>query len=185
MKTVLSPFIYVYKGFLVVLKSIFSFIKYVFLGIIAFPSMIAKLFTKDKKSKTTMEAKKNDEIYKKTDVLLAQQEKQKALKKRQEEAARQKMQNTQEKKVQKRLNDYISDLTEEQRKELEQNKQTFEKYKQLYLQRKKRITIFKKKLLRGNPHATSKHYNTELNELKQYLELQSQKKKKQKPKKKH
>ncbi len=109
MKTVLSPFIYVYKGFLVVLKSIFSFIKYVFLGIIAFPSMIAKLFTKDKKSKTTMEAKKNDEIYKKTDVLLAQQEKQKALKKRQEEAARQKMQNTQEKKVQKRLNDYIQD----------------------------------------------------------------------------
>ena len=66
---------------------------------------------------------------------------------------------------------------------MEQNKQTFEKYKQLYLQRKKRITIFKKKLLRGNPHATSKHYNTELNELKQYLELQKSKKEEAKTKK--
>lgn len=85
----------------------------------------------------------------------------------------------------KRLSDYISDLTEEQRKELEQSKQIFEKYKQLYLQRKKRITISKKKLLRGNPHATSKRYNTELNELRQYLELQSQKKSKKTNKKKH
>lgn len=83
----------------------------------------------------------------------------------------------------KRLSDYISELTEEQRLELEQSKQIFEKYKQLYLQRKKRITTSKKKLLRGNPHATSKHYNTELNELKQYLELQNQKIKQKKDKK--
>ena len=79
----------------------------------------------------------------------------------------------------KKLTDYINDLTEDQKKEVEQSKRTFEHYKQLYLQRTKRIAP-KKKLLHGNPHATSKHYANELNELKTYLEEHNQKRKKRK-----
>ena len=109
MEKVFSPFIYVYKGFLVVLKAILTFIKYVFLGILAFPTMLVKLFAKDKKEKHTIESKKTENIYKKTDILLAEHEREKAIKKQKEEEARQKILETQEKKAQKRLNDYIQD----------------------------------------------------------------------------
>ena len=109
MEKVFSPFIYVYKGFLVVLKAILTFIKYVFLGILAFPTMLVKLFTKDKKEKHTIESKKTENIYKKTDILLAEHERKKTIKKQKEEEARQNILETQEKKAQKRLNDYIQD----------------------------------------------------------------------------
>ena len=109
MKKVLSPFIYIYKGFLVILKAIFSFIKYVFLGILAFPTMLVKLFAKDKNNKVTINSQKTENIYKKTDILLAEHQREKALKKQREEETRQKIQESQEKKAQKRLNDYIQD----------------------------------------------------------------------------
>ena len=109
MKIVLSPLKYIFEGLIVVLKAIFSFIKYVFLGIIAILSLPAKLFSKDKKEKTTTNSQKNEDIYKKTDVLLAQHEKEKALKRQKEEETRQKIQENQERKAQKRLNDYIQD----------------------------------------------------------------------------
>ncbi|MCI6676935.1 MAG: hypothetical protein MSG78_08590 [Clostridiales bacterium] len=75
----------------------------------------------------------------------------------------------------KRLSEYISDMTEEQRAEFEQSKHSFEAYKQSRAQRIRRITP-KKKLLGGNPHATSRHYAAALNEIKEYLELQTRKK---------
>lgn len=109
MKIVLSPFIYIFKGLIVVLKTIFSFIKYVFLGIIAIPTMLLKPFTKSKKEKNTLASAKTEDIYKKTDVLLAQHEKEKEERRKEEEAARQKIQENQERKAQKRLNDYIQD----------------------------------------------------------------------------
>ena len=65
MKKILSPFIYIYKGFLVILKAILSFIKYVFLGILAFPTMLVKLFAKDKKNKVTINSRKTENNYKK------------------------------------------------------------------------------------------------------------------------
>ena len=106
----LSPFVYVYHGLLVILKAIGSFIKYVFLGILAFPTMIVKLFVKDKTNKkVTIEAKKTDNRYKKTDILLAEHQREKEKKEKEEEEIRQKQQEIQEKKVQKRLNDYIQD----------------------------------------------------------------------------
>ncbi len=77
----------------------------------------------------------------------------------------------------KKLSEYISDLTEDQQAEFEQVKKIFEHYKKSYFQRTKRIAP-KKKLLRGNPRATSKHYANELNELKAYIEEQSKKNKK-------
>ena len=109
MKKILSPFIYIYKGFLVILKAILSFIKYVFLGILAFPTMLVKLFAKDKKNKVTINSRKTENNYKKTDVLLAEHQREKALKKQKEEEARQKIKENQEKKAQRRLNDYIQD----------------------------------------------------------------------------
>ena len=109
MKIVLSPFIYIFKGLIVVLKTIFSFIKYVFLGIIAIPTMLLKPFAKSKKEKNTLASAKTEDIYKKTDVLLAQHEKEKEERRKEEEAARQKIQENQERKAQKRLNDYIQD----------------------------------------------------------------------------
>lgn len=109
MKKILSPFIYIYKGFLVILKAILSFIKYVFLGILAFPTMLVKLFAKDKKNKVTINSRKTENTYKKTDVLLAEHQREKALKKQKEEEARQKIKENQEKKAQRRLNDYIQD----------------------------------------------------------------------------
>ena len=106
----LSPFVYVYHGLLAILKAIGSFIKYVFLGILAFPTMIVKLFVKDKTNKkVTIEAKKTDNRYKKTDILLAEHQREKEKKEKEEEEIRQKQQEIQEKKVQKRLNDYIQD----------------------------------------------------------------------------
>ena len=106
----LSPFVYVYHGLLAILKAIGSFIKYVFLGILAFPTMIVKLFVKDKTNKkVTIEAKKTDNRYKKTDILLAEHQREKEKKEKEEEKIRQKQQEIQEKKVQKRLNDYIQD----------------------------------------------------------------------------
>lgn len=109
MKIVLSPFIYIFKGLIVVLKTIFSFIKYVFLGIIAIPTMLLKPFAKSKKEKNTLASAKTEDIYKKTDVLLAQHEKEKEERRKEEETARQKIQENQERKAQKRLNDYIQD----------------------------------------------------------------------------
>ena len=109
MKIVLSPFIYIFKGLIVVLKTIFSFIKYVFLGIIAIPTILLKPFAKSKKEKNTLASAKTEDIYKKTDVLLAQHEKEKEERRKEEEAARQKIQENQERKAQKRLNDYIQD----------------------------------------------------------------------------
>lgn len=106
----LSPFVYVYHGLLAILKAIGSFIKYVFLGILAFPTMIVKLFVKDKTNKkVTIETKKTDNRYKKTDILLAEHQREKEKKEKEEEKIRQKQQEIQEKKVQKRLNDYIQD----------------------------------------------------------------------------
>ena len=49
-----SPFTYIGKGLLIVFKAIFSFIKYVFLGLFAIPTMIVKLFSKNKKDKVTI-----------------------------------------------------------------------------------------------------------------------------------
>ena len=109
MKKILSPFIYIYKGFLVILKAILSFIKYVFLGILAFPTMLVKLFAKDKKNKVTINSRKTENNYKKTDVLLAEHQREKEKKKQKEEEARQKIKENQEKKAQRRLNDYIQD----------------------------------------------------------------------------
>lgn len=109
MKTVLSPFKYIFEGLLVVIKIFFSFIKYVFLGIIALMAMLVKLFAKDKKDKVTINSQKTENIYKKTDILLAQHEQEKALKKQKEEETRQKLQEKEEKKAQRRLNDYIQD----------------------------------------------------------------------------
>ena len=109
MKTVLSPFRYIFEGLLVIIKIIFSFIKYVFLGIIALMAMLVKLFAKDKKDKVTTNSQKTENIYKKTDILLAQHEQEKALKKQKEEETRQKLQEKEEKKAQRRLNDYIQD----------------------------------------------------------------------------
>ena len=109
MKTVLSPFKYIFEGLLVVIKIFFSFIKYVFLGIVALMAMLVKLFAKDKKDKVTINSQKTENIYKKTDILLAQHEQEKALKKQKEEETRQKLQEKEEKKAQRRLNDYIQD----------------------------------------------------------------------------
>ena len=109
MKTVLSPFRYIFEGLLVIIKIIFSFIKYVFLGIVALMTTLVKLFAKDKKDKVTINSQKTENIYKKTDILLAQHEQEKALKKQKEEETRQKLQEKEEKKAQRRLNDYIQD----------------------------------------------------------------------------
>lgn len=110
-KVLLSPFVYVYHGLLAILKSIGSFIRYVFLGILAFPTMIVRLFVRDKSKtpKVTIEAKKTENSYKKTDILLAEHEREKEKKAKQEEKIRQKNQEIQEKKAQRRLNDYIQD----------------------------------------------------------------------------
>ena len=108
MKVLLSPFVYVYHGLLAILKAIVSFIKYVFLGILAFPTMLVRLFTGGK-SKTTIESKKTNNNYKKTDMLLAEHEREKTKSEEKEERVRRLQQELREKKVQKRLNDYIQD----------------------------------------------------------------------------
>lgn len=110
MKVLLSPFVYVYHGILAILKAIVSFFKYVFLGILAFPTMLVRLFTGGKsKPKVTIEAKKANNSYKKTDMLLAEHEREKAKNEEREERVRQLQQNLREKKVQKSLNDYLQD----------------------------------------------------------------------------
>ena len=108
MKVLLSPFVYVYHGLLAILKAIVSFIKYVFLGILAFPTMLVRLFTGGK-SKTTIESKKTNNNYKKTDMLLAEHEREKTKSEEKDERVRRLQQELREKKVQKRLNDYIQD----------------------------------------------------------------------------
>ena len=106
-----SPFTYIGKGILVVFKAIFSFIKYVFLGLFTIPTMIVKLFSKNKKDKVTIASQKTNNTYKKTDILLAQHEREKEAQKQKEEQTRQKIQERQETKAQKRLNDYIQDTS--------------------------------------------------------------------------
>ena len=107
---ILSPFVYIYHGLLVILKAIGRFFRYVFLGILAFPTMFAKLFVKNKnKSKVIIEAKKTNNKYKKTDILLAEHEREKEELAQEEEKLRNKYQSQQEKKAQRRLNDYIKD----------------------------------------------------------------------------
>ena len=66
-KVLLSPCVYVYHGLLAIFKAIGSFIRYVFLGILAFPTMLVKLFVKDKTNnkKVTIEAKKTENRYQK------------------------------------------------------------------------------------------------------------------------
>ena len=110
-KVLLSPFVYVYHGLLAIFKAIGSFIKYVFLGILAFPTMLVRAFAKDKSKsqKVTIEAKKTENRYKKTDILLAEHEREKEKRAKQEESIRRKNQEIKEKKAQKRLNDYIQD----------------------------------------------------------------------------
>lgn len=112
-KVLLSPCVYVYHGLLAIFKAIGSFIRYVFLGILAFPTMLVKLFVKDKTNnkKVTIEAKKTENRYKKTDILLAEHEREKEKKAKQEERIRRKNQEIKEKKAQRRLNDYIQDTT--------------------------------------------------------------------------
>ena len=106
-----SPFTYIGKGLLIVFKAIFSFIKYVFIGLFAIPTMIVKLFSKNKKDKVTIASQKTNNTYKKTDILLAQHEREKEAQKQKEEQTRQKIQERQETKAQKRLNDYIQDTS--------------------------------------------------------------------------
>ena len=107
---ILSPFVYIYHGLLVILKAIGRFFRYVFLGVLAFPTMFAKLFVKNKnKSKVIIEAKKTNNKYKKTDILLAEHEREKEKLAQEEEKLRNKYQSQQEKKAQRRLNDYIKD----------------------------------------------------------------------------
>ena len=112
-KVLLSPCVYVYHGLLAIFKAIGSFIRYVFLGILAFPTMLVKLFVRDKSKskKVTIEAKKTENRYKKTDILLAEHEREKEKKAKQEERIRRKNQEIKEKKAQRRLNDYIQDTT--------------------------------------------------------------------------
>ena len=110
-KVLLSPCVYVYRGLLAIFKAIGSFIRYVFLGILAFPTMLVRIFVKDKTNnkKVTIEAKKTENRYKKTDILLAEHEREKEKKAKQEEKIRRKNQEIKEKKAQRRLNDYIQD----------------------------------------------------------------------------
>ena len=110
-KVLLSPCVYVYHGLLAIFKAIGSFIRYVFLGILAFPTMLVKFFVRDKSKnkKVTIEAKKTENRYKKTDILLAEHEREKEKKAKQEERIRRKSQEIKEKKAQRRLNDYIQD----------------------------------------------------------------------------
>ena len=111
-KVLLSPFVYVYHGLLAILKAIGSFCKYVFLGIAAFPTMLARLFTGNKSnSKVTIESKKTNNNYKKTDILLAEHEREKNKKEAEEEKLRKLNQGLREKKAQKSLNDYIMDTS--------------------------------------------------------------------------
>ncbi len=110
MKVLLSPFVYVYHGLLAILKAIVSFVKHVFLGILAFPTMLVRLFTGGKSMpKVTIEAKQTNNSYKKTDMLLAEHQREKEKNEEREERVRQLQQQLREKKVQKSLNDYIQD----------------------------------------------------------------------------
>ena len=108
---ILSPFVYIYHGILTIIKAIFTFIKYVFLGILAFPTMIAQIFTSKSTNKVTIENKIANNNYKKTDILLAKHEKEKTKREFKEEKTRNKNQTLTEKNIQKRLNDYIADST--------------------------------------------------------------------------
>ena len=106
---ILSPFVYIYHGILAIFEAIFSFIKHVFLGIAAFPMMIARIFTGKSTSKVTIESRKTNNSYKKTDILLAEHEREKAKREAEEERIRNRKQALSEKDAQKRLSDYIAD----------------------------------------------------------------------------
>ena len=106
---ILSPFVYIYHGILAIFEAIFSFIKHVFLGIAAFPMMIARIFTGKSTSKVTIESRKTNNSYKKTDILLAEHEREKAKREAEEERIRNRKQALSERNAQKRLSDYIAD----------------------------------------------------------------------------
>ncbi len=110
LKKLMSPFTYIYHGFLIVIKTIGNFFKYVFLGILAFPTMLVYLFTKKNiNHKNTIEIKKTNNSYKKTDILLAEHQREKAKNEEKEEKTRQLEQRLREKKAQKNLNEFIQD----------------------------------------------------------------------------
>lgn len=108
MKIFFSPCIYIYHGIVAIFNALISFIKYVFLGIIAFPMMIISLFEK-KEKKAVSEVKKTQSAYKKTDILLAEYKKEQSKRIEQEEKRRKKLNEKDEKLSQKRLGDYIAD----------------------------------------------------------------------------
>ena len=130
---ILSPFVYIYHGILTIIKAIFTFIKYVFLGILAFPTMIAQIFTSKSTNKVTIENKIANNNYKKTDILLAKHEKDKTKREFEEEKTRNKNQTLTEKNLQKRLNDYIADSTKLEEKVNDEKKSSFiKKIKDLF-----------------------------------------------------
>ena len=130
---ILSPFVYIYHGILTIIKAIFTFIKYVFLGILAFPTMIAQIFTSKSTNKVTIENKIANNNYKKTDILLAKHEKDKTKREFEEEKTRNKNQTLTEKNLQKRLNDYMADSTKLEEKVNEEKKSSFiKKIKDLF-----------------------------------------------------
>lgn len=130
---ILSPFVYIYHGILTIIKAIFTFIKYVFLGILAFPTMIAQIFTSKSTNKVTIENKIANNNYKKTDILLAKHEKDKTKREFEEEKTRNKNQTLTEKNLQKRLNDYMTDSTKLEEKVNDEKKSSFiKKIKDLF-----------------------------------------------------
>ena len=77
MRVILLPCVYVYRGVLVVLGALLDFIKHVFLGVAAFPTMIIKAFSK-KNNEVIKTVKPTKNTYKKTDILLAEYKKEQA-----------------------------------------------------------------------------------------------------------
>ena len=80
-KFLLSPFIYVYHGIVELFKAIGKFFRYVFLGIMAFPTIMAKLFTPTNTAKKpVIKSQKTENRYKKTELLLAEHNREKNIK---------------------------------------------------------------------------------------------------------
>ena len=108
MKVIFSPCIYIYHGLVAIFKALISFVKYIFLGIVAFPTMIIKLFGK-KEKKIISKPKQTQNTYKKTDILLAEYKREQSKRVEKEKKQRKKINEKDEKLVQKRLGDYIAD----------------------------------------------------------------------------
>ena len=108
MRVILLPCVYVYRGVLVVLRALLDFIKHVFLGVAAFPTMIIKAFSK-KNNDVIKTVKPTKNTYKKTDILLAEYKKEQAKKVELEEKEKKEKNIKDEKLAQKRLGDYVSD----------------------------------------------------------------------------